>query len=146
MRVSAAGAALAGRAPAALAVRPAGALVAVWRQLEGGGLRLHASLEGDPLGGSWEAPVALTPVTRRIGAPVMESAPDGRTILAYAMDGAIYVRALTPDGLQGWSAPRRLSGANRGCASPSVAFDTGRKAIVAFSCGGGRRLLMVGER
>ncbi len=68
-------------------------------------------------------------------------------ILAVAMDGAIYVRTLAPaGGPTGWSAARRVSGANRRCAAPSITFDAADRAIVAFSCGGGRTLLMVSER
>ena len=146
VHVSTAGATVAGGVPAALVLRRVGGLVTAWRQVEGGRLRLYSSREDDPGGGSWETPVALTPRARRIGAPVIEGAPDGRTVLAYAVNGAVYVRTLAADGLSGWSAARLLSGANTACASPSVAFDTARKVIVAFACGGGKRLVMVTER
>ena len=144
--VSAPGASIAGRVPAALGLRRIGGLVTAWRQAEGGRLRLYSARESDPGGGSWEPPLALTPRAARIGAPVIEGAPDGRTILAYAVDGAIYVRTLTADGLGGWSAARRINGAATACAFPSVAFDTARRAVVAFACGRGKRLLAVTER
>ncbi len=146
VRVSAPGASIAGHVPAALALRRIGGLVTAWRQAEGGRLRLYSSRETDPGGGSWEPPVALSPRAARIAAPVIENAPDGRTILAYAAGGAIYVRTLTADGSGGWSAARRVNGVARACTSPSVAFDTARRAVVAFSCGSGRRLLVVSER
>ena len=144
VRVSAAGVRLAG--PPAVVVRPVGGLVAAWRQVDRGGVRLHAAQEADAGGESWEAPVALTP-PRRVGAPALENASGGRVILAVAMDGAIYVRTLAPaGGATGWSAARRVSGANRRCAAPSITFDAADRAIVAFSCDGGRTLLMVSER
>ena len=144
--ITPAGTTLAGRTPAAIALRPSAGLVAVWREVEGGRLRLRSSQEDDTGGGSWETPISLSPPTRSLGAPVVESAPAGRTILAYALDGRVYTRILGVDAASGWSAARLVSGANTACASPTVTFDTARKAIVAFTCGGGRRLLMVTER
>ncbi len=146
VRVTAPGARVAGGGPAAVRLIPSAGMVAVWRQTGPGGLRLHAAREEDAGGGSWERPRPLTGPARRLGAPVMESAPDGRTILAYAVDGAILVRTLGRDAAGGWSAARRVSARGAACAAPTIAFDTAGTAIVAFACGGGRRLLMVAER
>jgi hypothetical protein len=144
VRVSAAGVAIAG--PAGVVVREAGGLVAVWRQVEAGGARLFAAREAGADGSTWEAPVALTRAGR-VGAPALATARDGRVILVYAAGGAIRVRTLAPPGAPGgWSAARTISGRHSGCASPSIAFDADRTAIVAFSCAGGRRLLTVSER
>lgn len=144
VRVSATGVRLAG--PVAVAVRDPGGLLAVWRQVGRGGARLWAAREADADGAVWEAPVALTS-SGRVGAPALATAPDGRTILAYAAGGAIRLRTLAPlGGPAGWSAARTVSGSRRGCASPSIAVDADDTVIVAFSCAGGRRLLSVSER
>ena len=144
LRVSAPGVVVVG--PVAARIRAPGGLVAVWRESAPGGTRLVAAQEVDADGTAWTSPVALTR-PGRVGAPELARAPDGRTMLVYASGGAVRVRTLPAGGgPAGWSAPRTLSGRRSGCASPSLAFDADRKAVVVFTCAGGRRLLAVSER
>ena len=132
--------------PPAVAVRPGGTLATAWRQVTAGRLRLSAAGE-TAVGGVWRAPVTLSPVSAALGAPVLATAPGGRTILAYAQDGHVFVRSLgSAATATKWSAARKVSGTLAGCISPSIAFDPSGAATVAFACGGGKRLVTVGER
>ena len=129
----------------AVAARPGGTLVTAWRQVTAGRLRLFAAGE-TVAGGAWRAPVTLSPVSGALGAPALATASSGRTVLAYARDGHVFVRSLGSAATASkWSAARKVSGTLAGCISPSIAFAPSGAATVAFACGGGKRLVTARE-
>lgn len=108
-------------------------------------MRLFASQEAYTAGNTWRPPTALSPATRALGLPVLAVSPNGKTLLAYALNGAILLRTL-PAGSAAtrWSAPTKLSGSRTGCTNPRITFAPSGRALVGFICA--NRVLVTEQR
>lgn len=122
--------------PSVTARLSGGNLVAAWREGTRRKIRIVAAVEVLSHQGQWRTPVFLSAPARTVGRPALATAPDGRVVLAYAVNGQVFARRLS--GLTGayrWSAATRISQAGRSCSSPAIAFRPNGQTAVAFLCG-----------
>lgn len=122
--------------PSVTARLAGGNLVAAWREGTRRKIRVVAAVEVLSHQGQWRRPVALSTSAANVGQPVLATAPDGRAVLAYAVNGQVFARQLGGQtSAYRWSPATRLSQNGRNCSTPAVAFRPNGKAAIAFICG-----------
>jgi hypothetical protein len=114
----------AGAGSALVAVDPEGEATAVWLLEREGGNRSVVQSATRPPGGSWSAPVNLSPVKQDACSPQVALDPQGGATAVWEEEkrGAIQSASRPPGG--SWSAPVNLSAAGEWAREPQVAVDS----------------------
>lgn len=122
----------AGAGSAVVAVNPVGEATAVWLLERDGGNRSVVQSATRPAGGSWSAPVDLSPMRQDASFPqlVLDPQGDATAIWEEEQSGAIRSATRPPGG--SWSAPVALTAVGETAHFPQLTFDAQGNAIAVW--------------
>jgi len=116
-----------------IAVDPAGEVTAVWLLEREEGNRSIVQSATRPAGGSWSAPVDLSPVKQAARSPQVALDPQGGATAVWEVEGRGEIQCATRPARGSWSASVNLSTAGgTGAFEPQVAVDSQGNATVVW--------------
>ena len=121
-----------GALSALVAVDPEGEATAVWLLEREGGNRSVVQSATRPPGGSWSAPVNLSPVKQDAYSPQVALDPQGVATVVWEEEKRGEIQSATRPPGGSWSAPVNLSAAGEWAREPQVAVDSQGNATAVW--------------
>ncbi len=115
-----------------VAVDPEGEVTAVWLLEREEGNRSVVQSASRPAGGSWSAPVNLSPVKQVARSPQVALDPQGGATAVWEEENSGAIQSASRPAGGSWSAPVNLSAAGEGGLEPQVAVDSQSNATAVW--------------
>jgi hypothetical protein len=118
-----------------VAVDPEGEATAVWVLERDGGNRSVVQSATRPAGGSWSAPVNLSPAGKDARSPQVVLDPQGGATAVWEEENSGTIKSASRPAEGSWSAPVNLSAAGEWAFAPQVAVDARGNATAVWEGG-----------